>query len=151
MPSTYQGLDLECVYPDNWRLMEDNFEDGIAGFTIESPEAAFFSLVRYPWTCAPREVLENAIPAMQSEYDQFEVNPMEAHLGIADSRAVEANFYCLDFLVTSKLVAFTIRPFTYLVQMQAEDRSFEKLDLVFRAMLSTILKSLGHDLKPLND
>ncbi len=148
MPAVYQGLDLECTYPDNWRLTEDRLDEGVAGFTIESPDAAFFSLIRYPWNCAPREVLEKAVPAMKDEYDQFESRSFDPNLGIADSRAVEANFYCLDFLVSSKLIAFTVRPYTYLVQMQAEDRAFDKLDLVFRAMLSTIFKSLGHELPP---
>lgn len=146
MPAVYQGLELECTYPDNWRLTEDHLEEGVSGFTIESPDAAFFSLIRYPWNCAPREVLEKAVPAMKDEYEQFESRDIDPNLGIADSRAVEANFYCLDFLVSSKLIAFTVRPYTYLVQMQAEDRAFDKLDLVFRAILSTIFKSLGHEL-----
>jgi hypothetical protein len=148
MPTTYQGLELECVYPDNWTLMEDSYEEEVVGFTIESPDAAFFSLVRYPWNCAPREVLEKALPALESEYEQFEANPIEPGIGIDDSRALEANFYCLDFLVTARLTAFTIKPYTYLVQMQAEDRSFDQLELVFKAMLATILNSLGHTWKP---
>ena len=146
MPPTYRGLELECVYPDNWKLLEDTDEDGPIGFTIESPDAAFFSLIRYPWNCAPREVLERAIPAMNEDYDQFESNPFEPSLGIDDSRAAEVNFYCLDLLVTAQLQAFTIRPFTYLVQTQAEDRTFQKLELVFRAMLVSILRSLGHSI-----
>lgn len=147
MPATYNGLDLECIYPDNWQLKEEIIDGEVAGFTIESPDAAFFSLLRYPWTCAPREVLEEALPAMQSEYEQLEANEFDADLGIADSRGLEVNFYCLDFLVTAQLIAFTIRPYTYLVQTQAEDRTFEQLTLVFRAMLTTVLKSLGHELK----
>ena len=146
MPVTYRGLELECLYPDSWKLTEDHYDQDIAGFTIESPDAAFFSLVRYPWTCAPREVLEKAIPAMESEYEQFETHPMDAKLGIADARSMEIHFYCLDLLVTSQLIAFTIRPYTYLVQLQAEDRAFDQLQLVFRAMLTTIFRSLGHEL-----
>jgi hypothetical protein len=143
MPATYLGLELECVYPENWRLTEDQYEDDVAGFTLESPEAAFFSVVRYPWTCAPRQVLEKAVPAMESEYEQFESSEFDPDLGIDDCRAIEANFYCLDFVVTSQLIAFTIRPYTYLVQMQAEDRAFEELYLVFQAMLTSMLRSLG--------
>ncbi len=145
MPATYRGLDLECIYPENWRFSEDNGDDGPIGFTVESPDAAFFSLIRYPWNCAPREVLEQAIPAMREDYEQFEVNPMESPLEIADSRGAEANFYCMDLLVTSQLIAFTIRPYTYLVQMQAEDRTFQKMEPVFQAILVSILRSLGHN------
>ncbi|MDZ4849328.1 MAG: hypothetical protein SGI77_08535 [Pirellulaceae bacterium] len=147
MPVTYRELDLECLYPDNWKLTEDNGDEGLIGFTIESPDAAFFSLARYPWNCAPREVLERAVPAMNEDYDQFESNPFEPQLDIPDSRGAEVNFYCLDLLVTSQLIAFTLRPYTYLVQMQAEDRTYQKLKPVFQAMLVSILRSLGHDLK----
>jgi hypothetical protein len=148
MPSNYRGLDLECIYPENWRFSEDNGEEGPVGFTIESPDAAFFSLIRYPWNCPPREVIEKAIPAMREDYDQFEANPMELSLGISDSRGAEVNFYCLDLLVTSHLMAFTIRPYTYLVQMQAEDRTFQKIEPVFQAILVSILRSLGHNIPP---
>ncbi len=146
MPANYQGLDLECIYPENWRFTEDSGDDGPIGFTIESPDAAFFSLIRYPWNCSPREVLEQAIPAMNEDYDQFESNPIELDLGIADSRGAEVNFYCLDLLVTSQLKAFTIRPYTYLIQMQAEDRTFERMEPVFQAMLVSVLRSLGHEI-----
>lgn len=145
MPATFRGLDLECTYPENWKFSEDNGEEGPIGFTVESPDAAFFSLIRYPWNCAPREVLEQAIPAINEDYEQFESNPMETGLGIADSRGAEVNFYCLDLLVTSQLMAFTLRPHTYLIQMQAEDRTFQKMKPVFKAMLVSILRSLGHD------
>jgi hypothetical protein len=87
-------------------------------------------------------VLEEALPAMKAEYDDVESYEVPSGLTIADSRGMEANFYCLDLLITSRLVAFTVKPYTYLLQMQAEDRTFEKLDLVFQAMQTSILRSL---------
>jgi len=142
MPANYSGLDLECIYPDNWTFSEDSTSEGPVGFTIDSPEAAFFSLIRYPWNSPPREVLEAALPALKEEYDQLESVEIDPELGIDDSRGLELQFYCLDLLITSKLLAFTIRPHTYLVQMQAEDRTFERLEPVFRAILTSIIRSL---------
>ncbi len=143
MPANYKGLDLECIYPENWKLTEDTSENETTGFTLESPDAAFLTLVRYPWTVAPREILEQSVAAMKEEYDQIEILDRDPSLGIADSRSTEANFYCLDLLVTSQITAFTIRPYTYLVQVQAEDRTFQKLKLVFDAIVTSILRSLG--------
>jgi len=122
---------------------EDGSPDGPIGFTIDSPEAAFFSLIRYPWNSPPREVLEAALPALKEEYDQLESIEIDPELDIADSRGLELQFYCLDLLVTSKLFAFTVRPYTYLVQMQAEDRTFERLEEVFRAILTSVIRSLN--------
>jgi len=142
MPATYNGLDLECIYPENWTFSEDASPEGPIGFTIDSPEAAFFSLIRYPWNSPPREVLDAALPALKEEYEQLESAEIDPGLAIDDSRGLELQFYCLDLLITSKLLAFTVRPYTYLVQMQAEDRAFEKIEPVFQAILISILRSL---------
>lgn len=147
MPAIYKGIDVECIYPDNWKLSEDVAEEGPSGFTIESPDAAFFTFIRYPWTVAPKDIVEQSVEAMKGEYDQIEIIERESTLGIAESRSSEVNFYCLDLLVTSQITAFTVRPYTYLVQVQAEDRTFDKLNLVFDAILTSILRSLGQDNK----
>ena len=142
MPKTYSGLGLQCLYPDNWTLHEDAGDGESAGFLLESAEAAFFSVTQYPWTCSPREVVERAGEAVREEYPDCEIEPVESGLSIGDSRAVEIRFFLLDLLVVSKLRAFSLNRQTFLVQQQAEDRSYEQLEAVFDAMLHSIVQSL---------
>lgn len=155
MTKTYQGLGLSCMYPENWSLTEDTDDGRIVGFTIESPTSAFMTVTEYPWTVAPREALEQAQDIMKSEYDNIEYDEIDPELELdgqplADSRASDANFYYLDLLVFSSFVSFTVDRKTYLVQIQSEDRDYEGLEMVFKAMLVSMLKSINVDLKRAN-
>ena len=152
MTKTYQGLGLSCMYPENWSLTEDTDDGRIVGFTIESPTSAFMTVTEYPWTVAPREALEQAQDIMKSEYDNIEYDEIDPELELdgqplADSRGSDANFYYLDLLVFSRFVSFTVDRKTYLVQIQAEDRDYEGLEMVFKAMLVSMLKSINVGLK----
>ncbi len=147
MTKVYQGLGLSCMYPENWNLSEDTSTGSPTGFMIESPTSAFMTVNEYPWNVAPREAVEKAREAMEAEYPEAEFEPFEPKLllkgePIADSRAGDIRFYYLDLLVISRLIAFTVSKKTYLVQIQAEDRDFEKLEQVFQAMLVSMLQSL---------
>ena len=155
MTKTFQGLGLSCMYPENWSLSEDTDDGRTVGFTIESPTSAFMTVTEYPWTVAPREALEQAQDIMKSEYDNIEYDEIDPGLELdgqplADSRASDANFYYLDLLVFSRFVSFTVDRKTYLVQIQSEDRDYEGLEMVFKAMLVSMFKSINVDLKPAN-
>ena len=148
MTKIYEGLGLSCMYPENWNLTEDTDEERVIGFTLESPTSAFMTVTEYPWTVAPREALEQAQDVMKSEYDNVEYDEIDPELELdgkplADSRASDSHFYYLDLLVVSRLVAFTVDRRTYLVQIQAEDRDFEGLAMVFKAMLVNMLRSIN--------
>jgi hypothetical protein len=152
MIKTYEGLGLSCMYPENWTLTEDTDEDRVLGFTVESPTSAFMTVTEYPWTVAPREALEQAQDVMKSEYDNIEYDEVDPELEIdgkplADSRACDSHFYYLDLLVVSKLIAFTVDRKTFMVQIQSEDRDFQGLEMVFQAMLVSMLKSLNVESK----
>ena len=147
MTKIYDGLGVSCMYPENWSLTEDTDEGRVVGFTIESPTTAFMTVTQYPWTVAPREALVQAQDIMKSEYDNLEYDEVDPELEfdgqpLADSRAGDAHFYYLDLLVVSKFVAFTVDRKTFLVQIQAEDRDYQELELVFKAMMISMLKSL---------
>ena len=152
MTKIYQGLGLSCMYPENWSLTEDTEEGRVVGFTLESPTSAFMTVTEYPWTVAPREALEQAQDVMKSEYDNIEYDAIDPEVELdgqplADSRAGDAHFYYLDLLVVSRFVAFTVDRKTFLVQTQAEDRDFEGLEMVFKAMLVSMLKSINIESK----
>ena len=45
-------------------------------------------------------------------------------------------------MVISRMVAFALDHRTFLVQIQAEDRDFDKLEMVFKAILVSLLQSV---------
>ena len=150
MTKFYQGLGLTCMYPENWNVTEDTDEGKVLGFTLESPTAAFMTVTEYPWTVPPQEAIDEAGAARKAEYDELEFEPYDPALEwqgepLADCRATDVRFYYLDLLVISRLIAFSLEHRTYLVQIQAEDRDFEGLEMVFKAMLVSMLQSVKSD------
>lgn len=147
MTKIHRGIGLACQYPENWNLTEDTDENGIIGFTLESPSSAFLTVCAYPWTVAPRQAIEQVHEALKAEYDDVECEEIDPAVKIgdktiADARGAEFRFYCLDLLVVSRLIAFSIEHRTYLIQFQAEDRDFQTLEMVFQALVVGMLRSL---------
>ncbi len=48
MLSTYQGNGVSCAYPETWKVQESQGGDDTEGFLIESPDAAFFAVSKFP-------------------------------------------------------------------------------------------------------
>lgn len=138
------------MYPENWNVTEDTDGGKLLGFTLESPSAAFMTVTEYAWTVSPSQAIDQAIETMRSEYDELEFEEMESDLEwdgkpLPDCRSGDVRFYYLDLLVVSRLIAFALDHQTYLIQIQAEDRDFESLEMVFKAMLISMLKSVATD------
>jgi hypothetical protein len=49
-------------------------------------------------------------------------------------------FYCLDFLIRVRLQAIASPLFQSVIWFQAEDREFDKLELVFKAISQSLLQ-----------
>lgn len=147
MTKIYEGLGLKCMYPENWNLIEDS-EDGLAvSFTLESPSSAFMTVSEYPRAVSTDSAIEQSIDTMRQEYEGIEEEDYEPNFlfrgePLDDVLALDLRFYYLDLLVISRLVAFSIGKRTYLIQIQAEDRDFENLEQVFRAMTVSMIASL---------
>lgn len=147
MTKIYQGIGVRCMYPENWNLIEDTEDGETTGFTLESPTSAFMTVSEYPWNVSPRSAVESSAAAMTAEYEeveQLEFEPQLSYRGqvLQDCRGIDLQFYYLDLLVTSRVIAFTVERKTYLIQIQAEDRDFTTLEQVFQAMIISMLQSL---------
>lgn len=140
MPQTYRGCGVQFLYPDNWSLLEQ--DEPIATVTIESPQGAFFSVSRYVGADDPQQVIDQAVAAMQGEYEPLEVLPWEDASGFVAEKGAELSFYYLDLLIFSRIVAIKDRQDVLLIQIQGENRDFDQQEPVFQAMLKTLRDSL---------
>lgn len=143
--ATYEGHGIKCSYPGNWKVQEDTTDEDSNGFLIESPDAAFFAVSLFPWTDSPREVLGRAAKTMEEEYEECEVEWVDSDLSVADSRVIEVRFFVLDMLVVAKLRAFSLARQSFLIEQQAEDREYQKVEPVFDAMTETMIQSLDKE------
>ncbi len=143
MPKTYQALGFSLLYPDTWRV-EDEAES--ASILLESPEGAFLSISKLASTAEIRSALDQAEQAMRSEYEDVEQEDYAQEVESFKMSGVTQRFVCLDMIVTSHLLSFACQDKAYLVQMQAEDRDMERLEIVFNAILTSFCKSLKNGL-----
>lgn len=137
MPAIYRWLDYELLYPENWTV-ED--EPEFNSMSIHSPSGAFLSL-----TCPPdlQAAFERARFAMADEYDEVETENVSRLLGEALLEGLTQRFIYLDLIVTSHLMKLEMetpgfRPL--LIQMQGEDRDLEQQQMVFDAILLSLIQ-----------
>jgi hypothetical protein len=146
----HQIRGIECTYPENWQLSEDRENDRLVSFTLQSPNTAFMSVYVSRDQGRATELIEEMTEMLSAEYEEVEsasIDPESLNMGtlnlgkLADDLiVVDLNFYYLDLLVTTRLIAFSQADRTVLVQCQAEDREFETLEMVFKAMLISMLQ-----------
>ena len=143
MTAVYDKLGLNFKYPENWKLT-DSADDSIPHeITVDSPDgAAMWSVHIYPDGTHPDQLLEQTWETLRETYPDLELSDLEASSNEQSIEGQEALFYCLDFLVRARLQVFEKDQRRVLAWYQAEDREFEKMELVFQAMTTSLLQSM---------
>jgi hypothetical protein len=142
MTATYEKIGLKFLYPENWKLTDET-EGGLpSSISLESPDGGgLWSVHVYELDADPDEILKETIITLQETYPDLEITPIKSNFDPHPSTAVETLFYCLDFLVLVRLQVVKTSDYQLLFWFQAEDREFEKQELVFNAMtISTLNK-----------
>ncbi len=143
MPNTYHWMELELLYPENWRVQEDT-EAG--ALFIESPSGTFLTITR------PQKLqaaFDQARKAMEKEYDNVETENCSRLLGETLLEGIIKRFVYLDFIVTSHILKLESEQEDFvpmLIQIQGEDRDMDREQPV----LDAILTSLVRDQQPLS-
>lgn len=139
MPGTFEGFGIAFLYPDSWTIDSESEAQSVS---LESPEGAFFTVSKYADTAAADAAVEQAVSAMQQEYEEVEHEPVEKTLLGLHWRGSVLRFVYLDLIIASQLLALTHAGHTYLMQFQAEDRDHERMQSVLDAMLTSLCQAL---------
>jgi len=139
MPAVYDNLGIHFLYPDNWSLDENEALAGNQSVTVYSPGAAFWSIALHPASADPRELAVEALNALKAEYQGAEAEPASEEIGDEQIAGYDVNFFYLDLTNTAQIRAFRSGDATCLVLCQAEDREFEQVQAVFRAITTSLL------------
>lgn len=137
-PGRYTGLGITTLYPKNWKA-EENLESQTV--TIESPEGAFIAISKLEGPGQLEGAMQQARETMEEEYDEVEQEVFNKVLAGVELSGITQRFAYLDLIVTSHLTTFATGEGVYLVQAQAEDRDMDRLQAVFDAMLTSILRT----------
>jgi hypothetical protein len=138
MPAQYDRLDIRFLYPDNWTVEED-LDDWPHEITVQSPGSAYWELQVYPTRLDPEELAAEVLRAMQAEYKDLESQPIAEDIGPWPVVGYNLSFFCLDLLIAYQFRCLCVAGHTYLLIYQAEDREFERQQLVFEAMTRSLL------------
>ena len=92
-----------------------------------------------PHDSDPAKLAETALETIAHEYDELDSEQASESIGDVDLVGYDLNFYCLDLTNTAWIRAGRTSRATYLVICQAEDREFDQISPVFRAMTTSLL------------
>jgi hypothetical protein len=145
MPCTYDKLGVRFLYPDNWFLDEEDAPGGIPSVTVQSPGGAFWSLAIHSPETDPDELAQAALKALKAEYQDSEAEAVTERIAGQTIDGYDFHFFYLDFVNTAVVRGFRTPKASCLVLCQAEDREFNELAVVFRAITTSLLSSCDAD------
>lgn len=137
MAAIYRKLGMHFAYPEGWELEES--QSAPASVTVHSPGGAFWSITRYPVGTPPAELIGAALQRMREEYRQLDTESATETLQGRQLVGCNVNFFYFDLTNTAVFRSFRDPQGTYLIYYQAEDREFERLEAVFRAITISAL------------
>jgi hypothetical protein len=138
MPAVFDHLGVQFQYPEGWSLEAGDEARGDE-VTVYSPGGAFWSLTIRDGS-DPAEMMDIVVEAMRDEYDELDSENVEDSIAGEELSGCDINFYCLDLTNTAQVRAFCRGEKTYLMIWQAEDREFEEIAPIFRAIATSLVE-----------
>ncbi|HLA84444.1 MAG TPA: hypothetical protein VJL29_06595 [Thermoguttaceae bacterium] len=139
MPSEFAEMGVRFEYPENWTVSKETGRSDCRSVTVTSPQGAFWTLSIHSRTTDPSRLLKVAVQAMREEYKDLEISEFQEEVHGHQLAGRELNFFYLDLTNTACIRAVRTDLATYTVFCQAEDREFERIQEVFRAMTDSFL------------
>ena len=139
MTAVYNNSGVHFQYPENWTILEES-QEWPHEITLESPSGAFWALHVYFPPTDPSELASDALDAMRMEYENVEVEPVREMIGTVPTEGFDMSFFYLDLLINCRTRSFTLGDKTFLLITQAEDRDYDELEPVFRAITISLLR-----------
>ncbi|GAB4133328.1 hypothetical protein [Thermopirellula anaerolimosa] len=130
---------IRFLYPGNWSVEEEGYLEGKHSVTAQSPSGAFWTVSLHPRHADPKGMVEAAVTAMRQEYDSLEWEPYSWSVEGWRMVGAEMNFFYLDLVCVSRVLAVSTDRGTFVFFCQAVDRDFETLDRVFQALTASCL------------
>lgn len=139
MQSTYSRNGIHFAFPESWRLETADASHAEQNVSVVSPDGAFWCVRLEPPDVSAAELISHATAAMQEEYPQLDVEIVNEEIAGQILQGVDMHFFCLDLTNTASLRIFAAEDATYVILIQAEDRQFELLRDVFRAITTSLI------------
>jgi hypothetical protein len=139
VPALFDKMGIRFQYPENWALDEEDALHGEQAVSVYSPGGAFWSISLHDIGIEPKELTKTVLNAMKEGYEDFEYEPAYETVQGTDMQGYDLNFYCLDLTNTALVRGFRLPTASCVVLCQAEDREFNAVEPVFRAITASLL------------
>lgn len=139
MPAEYSKMGARFSYPENWTLDTDELNEKGNSITVYSPGGGFWSLGVHPAGTNAGQLAAEALEAMGEEYEHLESREISETNAEDIMVGYDLNFFYLDLTSTAKIRCVSRSGATYAIFCQAEDREFEQIGEVFRAITASLL------------
>ena len=147
MPIQFDNFGVRFLYPDNWKLVPRDDEEGEQGATLEFPGGGFVSIEAVQ-SERVEELVERVVQAICADYEEVEREDLSLDVVPAGTPVTDLRFYYLDLLIVSRIVILQMADHVssgaraLLLQFQAESRDFDKNEQVFAAVLKQIVDAV---------
>jgi hypothetical protein len=139
MPARYDKSGIQLLYPENWRVVEEQTGDWPHGVTLQSPGGALWEVEVYPSHVELTDLIAQFLQAMRAEYEELEAQTTSEDICEQPAVGYDLSFFCLDFLVTCQVRCLRSGHRTLLLSYQAESREFDRQERVFAAITHSLL------------
>lgn len=143
MPASYQRSGLRLMYPENWELVDDDVHSIPRVVSLQAPGGAFWSVDIHPFTVDLQELMDAFLDTLRNEYREIEFQRVEESIGSEESHGYDVQFYCLDYVVAAQIRGLRHGHAAYVLTYQAEDREFDQMNLVFRAITASLFQNVN--------
>ena len=134
MTAVFEKHGLSFQYPENWELQHEIADEQTVEIQLVAPSGAFWSLLAFPNDEDPEVLMKLILDSLIQQYDSVEYVPAKESFANAEASGYDVHFFCLDLLVTTRLRYIKGTDHHLILMCQAENREFEKMDLVFKAI-----------------
>lgn len=142
MPATFDDLGVHFDYPENWTIEAESVGRSHPSVTVMSPVGGFWSLIIHPASGNLVTLLRTVLDALREEYTDLDAEQATQQIDACQLVGYDVNFYCLDLTNTAQIRGFQTDHGTYVLLWQAEDHDFVRLEPVFRAMATSLVRAL---------
>jgi hypothetical protein len=140
MPAVFERFGVRFQYPEGWILEVEEETDG-QDITVYNQDGAFWSLTIND-SGDPDQLAQVVVDTLDAQYDDLDSAAVSDEIAGQDMVGYDVNFYCLDLTNTAQVRAFVADGRTLLVMWQAEDRDYDRVAPIFRAITTSLVGNL---------
>jgi len=143
MPQTFEHAELKFLYPENWKIIEQQNDSAICqSVTLQNEGTILWSVYRYDGQMDTEELIGQAVRAIHAEYEQHEeTTSYQINAGDEKLVGIRMFFNFLDFILCMTAVTIFKNDATYLFVVQAENREYDENEIIFGALATSLLNN----------